>query len=194
MGWGKAIKQAVADLVRRGRVTKVDDGSPLQKVNVDVRVGVIDTGVERYQNYGFSSVPNTADPLLGVEITCNGHRFVVALDSLQRPVGGEPGDVLVWHREGHFVRLTKDKVIGLECETMNMDFTQLNMNGNVTHNGNMTHNGDTTHTGNTDQTGNTTQTGTITASVDVVAAGVSVKNHPHYNIGNTALGSGKPYP
>lgn len=49
-----------------------------------------------------------------------------------------------------------------------------------------------THTGNTTQTGNQTTTGTVTATVDVVGAGVSIKNHTHYDTSNSFPFTGKP--
>lgn len=185
MNIGARIRNALADMIRLGRVTKVDNSSRLQKVTVDVRVGVIDNNVARVQNYGFSSTPDAQDELLGVEITCNGTRFVVALDDLtNRPAGGEAGDVRVYHREGHFICMTKDKIINLECEVMNMDLTMLNINGDITHNGNTTHTGNLTQTGDVALTGDTDQTGTITATVDVIANSRSLVHHDHdYNPG-----------
>lgn len=191
MNIGAKIRNALSDAIRLGRVTRIDNTGKLQKVTVDVRVGVIDNNVARVQNYGFSSTPDAQDELLGVEITCNGNRFVIALDDLtNRPAGGEAGDVRVYHREGHFICLTKEKIINLECEVMNMDLTMLNINGDITHNGNTTHTGDTEHTGNltqtgdVDLTGDTAQTGTITATVDVIANYRSLVHHDHdYNPG-----------
>lgn len=190
MSFVAKMRNALADMIRLGRVTKVDNASKLQKVTVDVRVGVIDSNVARVQNYGFTATPDTADELLAVEITCNGNRFVVALDDMtNRPVGGEAGDVRVYHREGHFIHLTKDRLINVESDTLNVNVLETTWTGNITHTGNLAREGDVTHVGDTDQTG------THVASVDVIAgpASISLIGHTHdYHPGPGSLTPSEP--
>lgn len=189
------MKSMMSDAIRFGKITAIDNSSGLQNVTVDVRVGVIDTNVPRVQNYGFSSAPAAGDALMGVEVTVNGNRFVVAIDDMgSRPKGGEAGDVWMYHREGHMIHMTKDKIINVTAETMNADVTTTNWNGDIIHTGNLTRTGDETVTGDRTQTGDTSQTGKITASDDVVAANVSLKNHNQFAPDNTTPMTGKPIP
>ena len=168
MNIAQKIRNGLADMIRIGKITAVDKDSTLQKVTVDVRAGVVDTKVTRMQNYGFFSTPDTAGDLLGVEITCNGNRFVVVLDDLTAPPEASvAGDVMMWHKEGHFIRMTKEKIIDVECETLNVKATTTNWEGDINHTGNQTHIGDTD------------QTGTHTATVDVIAQGRSLVHHDH---------------
>jgi phage baseplate assembly protein V len=195
------MKNMLSDAIRLGKITAIDNSSGLQNVTVDVRVGVIDTKVARVQNYGFSSSPAAGDALMGVEVTVNGNRFVVAIDDMgSRPKGGEAGDVWMYHREGHMIHMTKDKIINVTAETLNADVTTTNWNGDIFHTGNLTRKGDETvtgdrtHSGDTSQTGDTTQDGKIIVSDDVIAANVSLKNHPQYAPDNTTPMTGKPIP
>lgn len=54
--------------------------------------------------------------------------------------------------------------------------------------------GDITHQGDYIQTGNQTVTGRVNVSVDVVAAGVSLVNHPHTGVKSGGDQSGAPIP
>lgn len=60
--------------------------------------------------------------------------------------------------------------------------------------GPITHEGDYTQTGNYNQTGSQTVSGTVTAAKDVIAAGISLANHPHDGVMPGPGLTGKPQP
>jgi phage baseplate assembly protein V len=88
----------VANLVARAVVQLADDGPKLQLLQLGVGAGETRDGCERFQEYGFTSVP-----LAGAEavvIFPNGrrdHGLVVAVDDRRyRLAGLAPGDVAVY--------------------------------------------------------------------------------------------------
>lgn len=106
----RPLQVRVANSIARAVVQLVDDGTKLQLVQLGVLAGEDIDDAERFQGYGFSSVP-----LPGAEAVVlfpNGdraHPLVVAVDDRRyRPIDGEVGDVVVYNAAGATVRLKAD--------------------------------------------------------------------------------------
>jgi len=106
----RPLSTRIANSIARAVVQVVADGSKLQVLQLGVLEGEdVDDG-ERFQAYGFSSVP-----LAGAEAVVlfpngdRGHPLVVAVDDRRhRPTGGEPGEVTVYNDKGATVKITRD--------------------------------------------------------------------------------------
>ncbi|ATG74323.1 phage baseplate protein [Zobellella denitrificans] len=151
-------------MVSRAVVRLVDDAFARQNLQLSLLAGEGADGVERFQNYGHSSVP-----LAGAEavvVAVGGKRqHLVALaveHKGHRPTGLEAGDSVLYHHEGHMLRLTKEGVAILSCRRFEVqaeqevffDTPQTRFGGDVEILG-------------------------VSAAADHVSDGVSGKNHTH---------------
>lgn len=100
------LKIRIANLISRAVVQRVDDGKKLQELQIGVLAGEDLDEAERFQQYGFSSVP-----LEGAEAVSlfpngdRGHPLVIAVDDRRhRPTGGQPGEVTIYSHTGAFAR------------------------------------------------------------------------------------------
>lgn len=98
----RPLATRVANSLARAVVSLVDDSTKLQLLQVGALADETIEDVEHFQPYGFSSVP-----LEGAEVVLmfpNGdraHAIAVAVsDRRYRPTGGQPGDVIVYGKEG----------------------------------------------------------------------------------------------
>lgn len=106
------LKNRLANSIARAVISRVDDSTKMQMVQLGVLAGeTIDDG-ERFQNYGFSSVP-----LPGAEAVVifpdgeRGHPLVVGVDDRRhRPTSGTAGEVVMYTDEGDEIRLGRGNV------------------------------------------------------------------------------------
>jgi phage gp45-like len=106
----RPLQTRIANSIARAVVQLVDDGKKLQLLQLGVLQGEDIDDAERFQSYGFSSVP-----LAGAEAVVifpggdRAHPLVVAVDDRRyRPTGGQPGEVTVYHHTGAKIRLEAD--------------------------------------------------------------------------------------
>jgi phage baseplate assembly protein V len=106
----RPIQTRVTNLVARAVVQLVDDGRKLQLVQLGVGPDETRAGVERFQEYGFTSVPLPGSE--AVVLFVGGHRdhgLVVAVDDRRyRMKDLQPGDVALYNAAGAFVLLKAD--------------------------------------------------------------------------------------
>lgn len=154
--------------VRRFRATRIDDSQPIQTVQAHITSRETPDQIERYQNYGFTSVPDceSGDGVAGLVISALGHHFVVGLEEPGvRPTDLAPADVMVFHREGHHFHLQSGGkgVFNLKKLVVNCPETEWN--------------------------GDINQKGKHTSTGDQVADGVSQTKHKHKGDSNGTTGS-----
>lgn len=96
------LAQQAVNSIARAVVQLADDGTKLQLLQLGVQADEDVDDAERFQEYGFSSVP-----LPGAEAVVvfpggdHGHPLVVAVDDRRhRPTGLEPGEVCVYTSAG----------------------------------------------------------------------------------------------
>ncbi|MFA7257905.1 MAG: phage baseplate assembly protein V [Aeromonas bestiarum] len=104
----------------RARVTLVDDG--LQRQNLQLKV-LADEGaddVERFQNYGHTSVPPEGSEaiVLGLGGARAGLVAIAVEDKSARPKDLEAGDNCLYHLEGHRIILRKDGVVEIIAKSV----------------------------------------------------------------------------
>ncbi len=111
----RPIAMRIANSIARAVIQLVDDSTKQQLLQLGVLAGEDIDGAERFQDYGFFSVP-----LPGAEAVVifpngdRGHPLVVAVaDRRYRPTGGQPGETGLHTDEGDEIRLARGHVIVL---------------------------------------------------------------------------------
>jgi phage baseplate assembly protein V len=109
----KPLKDRIANMVARAVVQLVSDAGKLQVVQLGVLADETREKVERFQEYGFTSVP-----LAGAEAVVlfvggrRDHGLVIAVDDRRyRKKDLQPGEVALYNQAGPFVLLKSDRVI-----------------------------------------------------------------------------------
>lgn len=109
-------------MVDRAVVRMVTDSLGRQNLQVQTLANETNDNVERFQNYGVSSVPPPGAEAIVVAV--GGRRSgLVALaveDKKSRPKGLDPGDVCVYHSEGHTITLKQDGIIEIRGKAVNL--------------------------------------------------------------------------
>lgn len=136
MRWLKA-------LARRFKAMAVDDSQAVQTIQVMVRKGVVFDQVERYQQYGLTSVPDVNEGVAGLVIEVAGHRFVLGLEEPgTRPKDLQAGDVMLYHREGHHIHLLKGGKLAIKATEMDVNCPLTRWQGDIQQDGKQTSTGD----------------------------------------------------
>ncbi|RLM05038.1 phage baseplate protein [Gibbsiella quercinecans] len=117
-----AIGRRLRLMVDRAVVRIVTDSLGRQNLQVQSLADETNDNVERFQNYGLTTVPPVGSE--AIVIAVGGRRSgLVAIaveDKKSRPKGLDPGDVCVYHSEGHTITLKKDGVIEVRGKTVNL--------------------------------------------------------------------------
>uniref|UniRef100_UPI0035C70238 phage baseplate assembly protein V n=1 Tax=Serratia quinivorans TaxID=137545 RepID=UPI0035C70238 len=117
-----AMSRRLRLMVDRAVVRIVTDSLGRQNLQVQSLADETNDDVERFQNYGVTSVPPAGSE--AIVIAVGGRRSgLVAIaveDKKSRPKGLDPGDVCVYHSEGHNIILKKGGLIELRGKTVNL--------------------------------------------------------------------------
>lgn len=104
------LNRRILDVVARAVVKRLDDSKRVQLAQLGILDGETRDAVERFQNYGFTSVP--LEGAEAVVLSVGGHRdhcLVVAVDDRRHRLRDlEPGEVAVFHKDGSRVHLKAD--------------------------------------------------------------------------------------
>lgn len=104
------VHRRIANLVSRAVVARVDDGTKLQTVQVELLAEETRDGLERFQQYGLTSVPETGAE--AVVLFAGGRRdvgYVLAVDDRRyRVTALAPGEVALYSKAGASVVLKAD--------------------------------------------------------------------------------------
>jgi phage gp45-like len=103
----QAVARMVKNMLGRALVNLVNDAPGIQTMQIDLLAEETHNTVERYQNYGFSSVPLTGAE--AVALCVGGNRdhpiVIVADDRRYRKKGLLPGDVSIYTATGIYITL-----------------------------------------------------------------------------------------
>ena len=100
-------------VVGRAILRALDDTQGLQVVKISVGPGETLDGIERIQNYGFTSVPEAPSEAVVLSVGGNrSHAIAIAVDSSSnRKKGLAPGDTCVYNgKTGDYILLNADGV------------------------------------------------------------------------------------
>lgn len=145
------LRRRVMMTIGRAVLRAIDDGSARQRVQVEAMKDELIDGVERMQNYGFSSVPFAGADACLVFVAGNREQgiAIVVDDRRYRLTSLEPGEVAIYDDQGQAVHLTRDGIVvnggSLPVTITNTPLTAIESNVAIT--------GDVAITGNMAATG-----------------------------------------
>ncbi|MGD9638389.1 MAG: phage baseplate assembly protein V [Alphaproteobacteria bacterium] len=116
------LRQRVMLMVARGVVQLINDKSGIQNIQVTLLADEIRDNVERFQNYGFSSVPLSGAEAAVVFVGGNrSHGLAIAIDDRRyRLKNLAAGEVAIYTDEGDSITLKRGKIINVNTETLNI--------------------------------------------------------------------------
>lgn len=95
----------------RGFVSLVKDAAETQELQVGVLDGEVQDGVERMQQYGFTSVPLAGmEAILAAVGGMRSHTICLMVNDAQYRLKLEAGDVAIYDHRGQAVKLTADGI------------------------------------------------------------------------------------
>lgn len=159
------IEGRVRLMIGRAILRLVDDARQMQELQVDLLEGEAQDGVERFQNYGFSSVPH---PGAEAVVACVGglrsHMIALAVDDRRYRLSGlESGEVALYDDLGNVIRLGRDAISVIAVSRVEVTAPD-----------------------------GVTIAGDVTVAGDVVADGISLKAHVHGGVQAGAAQTGAP--
>jgi phage baseplate assembly protein V len=132
-------------MIGRGVVKLINDGLKLQHVQISLLAEEVHDDVERFQNYGFTSVPFPGAEALVVAVGGDrGHSIVVAVDDRRyRLQGLEQGEVALYTDEGDQIVLRRGGQIEIRGGTsILLKATEVRVEGNLSVKGTVRATGD----------------------------------------------------
>lgn len=121
----ESLRNLMRDGVARAVLNVVDDEGNMQRVQISLLEDEVIDGVERFQNYGFTSVPDGGSEATVVFVGADrSHPVVVVADDRRvRKKGLKPGEVAVYHKNGDFIHLKNENEIEVKTKTFNVNCT-----------------------------------------------------------------------
>lgn len=132
-------------MVSRAILKLVDDAKQLQELQVSMLDGEARNIVERFQDYGFTSVPFAEAEAIALAVGgSRSHMVVLAVDDRRyRKRDMEEGEVALYTDEGDYIILKRDRIIEVKAgEKLLVDAPEAEFTGNVHVAGNITCDGD----------------------------------------------------
>lgn len=119
------VRQLMRNGVSRAVLNVVDDDGNMQRVQISLLEDEVIDDVERFQNYGFTSVPEEGSEATVVFVGADrSHPVVVVADDRRvRKKGMKPGEVAVYHKNGDFIHLKNENEIEVKTKTFNVNCT-----------------------------------------------------------------------
>lgn len=113
------IKARLSNMVARGTLGTVGDGSKLQTGQVNLLADEVKDGVERFQQYGFTSVPHAgAEAVVLFPGGTRDHGLILAVDDRRyRLTGLQGGEVALYTDEGDKIVLKRGGIIEMTAAT-----------------------------------------------------------------------------
>ena len=119
------VRQLMRDGVARAVLNVVDDEGNMQRVQISLLEDEVIDDVERFQDYGFTSVPEEGAEATVVFVGADrSHPIVVVADDRRvRKKSLKPGEVAVYHKNGDFIHLKNENEIEVKTKTFNVNCT-----------------------------------------------------------------------
>lgn len=174
-----ALKDAVWNLLARGRLTGADGSRKMRVVQTETLAGDLRDGVEHFEPYGYTSEPFPgAETLVGALDGDREHSIVFCVaDRRYRMTGLKAGEVAIFDDQGQCVHLTRDGIVVKTAKTLTLQADAgAEIKAPSTHiTGTLQVDQKITGTGGMAVSGG----GGATVEGDVVADGISLKSHTH---------------
>lgn len=134
----RPIKQRVMMTIARGILELADDTKGIQLAKVTLMKDETREGLERVQNFGFTSNPPDQSEVVALFVGGNReHGFVVACDHrASRKKGLQKGECAVYTDDGTYIILKKGGEVEIKAATkVTLDAPNVEMTGNLKVNG-----------------------------------------------------------
>lgn len=111
----EGLKNRINLMLARGVLTGVQDGGGLQTAQASLLEDEVRDGLERVQNYGF-----TSHPLGGAEVVVafvggnRDHGIILSVDDRRYRISLEAGEVAIYTDEGDYIKLKRDNNIEIK--------------------------------------------------------------------------------
>lgn len=209
-------------LIRQGRLAILNDATDTQIAQIELFAEEVVEGVERVQNYGFTSMP-TEGGVYVMNVGGKGNQpVIVVVNDDKTRLRINPGEVAVYHSEGHHIVLKAGGVIGANCTTLIADAKEsvavttktakitakesatietksatikapeTEITGNVNVGGNLMITGGIGMGGAKPEKGKAIIQGTLEATEDVIGGGISLNSHTHGGVQAGGSNTGAP--
>ncbi|MBN8486366.1 MAG: phage baseplate assembly protein V [Burkholderiales bacterium] len=165
------LARRVALMVGRAVLRMVDDQPGIQSVQVEALAGELRDQVERFQEYGFTSVPLPGAEAAAIAVGgSRDHLVVVAVDDRRyRPTGLLPGEVAIYTNEGVLIRLKQGGQVLVQAATkVRIECPLVELTGDL-------------HVA-----------GQVVAQGDVFGQGTSLHTHVHGGVQSGSSNTGEP--
>ncbi|GKX57608.1 Mu-like prophage FluMu protein gp45 [Leminorella grimontii] len=164
-----SLKRRMQLLVSRAVVNVINDSLKTQNLQISMLADDDADDVERFQNYGHSSVPPAGSEAIVLSVGGMRQQLVaVVVDNKgTRLNAGKPGDSALYHMEGHYFLLTEEGEVRLKCKRYIIEAEEVVIDAP-----------ETRMTGHATILGGSNTTGTSEAA-DHISAGISGKDHTH---------------
>lgn len=105
------LKRRVQLMLSRGEARIVDDGPGLQRMQVSILADETMDGVERFQQFGFTSVPLSGAEVIAASLGGNrSHTVIIAVDDRRyRKRGLAPGEAAMHNHLGDYIVIRQDR-------------------------------------------------------------------------------------
>lgn len=116
----RPVRARVANMIARGVVKLVDDSQKLQLLQLSVGPDEVRDQVERFQQYGLTSLPDAGAEAVVVFVGgARDHGLAVAVDDRRYRVSGlASGEVVIYSKAGQTIWLKADGTIEIGGGTM----------------------------------------------------------------------------
>ena len=168
----KQLKRKLQLLVSRAVVNIVTDSLRQQNLQINLLDGETADDVERFQNYGHTSVPPADSEAIVLSVGGKRqHLVAVVVDSKSSRLKDlKSGDSALYHLDGHYLLLTEEQLVNLFCKNLHAKADEKILFETP----------QTQFTGNVDIIcGDSKASGTSTAA-DHISGDISFLNHVHY--------------
>jgi phage gp45-like len=172
-----ALSRLMAPIARRMRlmvsravVELVNDATRLQAVQVSLLSDEVRDSVERFQEYGFTSVPLPGAEAVALSVSGNrDHVVVVATDDRRyRKIGLQPGEVAIYNNLGDYAIFRAGSMEVRHSTRIDLTAPVVAVSGNLT------------------------VGGTIVATGQITGAGKNLSTHVHTGVTSGGSNTGAP--
>lgn len=209
-------------LIRQGRLAILNDATNTQIAQIELFAEEVVEGVERVQNYGFTSMP-TEGGVYVMNVGGKGNQpVIVVVNDDKSRLRINAGEVAVYHSEGHHMVLKAGGVIEANCTSLianatesasvttqtatidaatsatiktasaTIDAPETEITGNASVGGNLMIAGGIGMGGATPEKGKAIIQGTLEATEDVIGGGISLNSHTHSGVQAGGSNTGAP--
>ena len=181
------LRRRVDNMIGRAVVRLADDSTMLQQLQVSLQANEV-RNAERFQQYGFSSVPLAeSEAVLLFPTGLRDHVIAIAVDDRRyRPRDLEAGEVGLYHFEGDYIRLLNGRIVEVVAGTaLNVTAPEVTVTASTKV---------TLDTPLCEMMGDLTVTGQVQGGTVRTAAGIQLGTHIHSGVQTGGGNTGAPVP